>query len=263
MELVGKLRACFFSCPCKGGTRSRLGGPKYFVSTDLNLNRALLTWPVARKIWYSKRKGKKKKREKGLVWETNMATVLWLVWAWPILRTWLQVLKGPEGCIASYKLVDVRNNTVTSQHGGLGKFSTVTFTSRSIGLIAMHASKLQVFFPLLTPVALIEITVKNQDVQNRQNVSRIVCLAYSTLQLSDWTHIERNALSTFVRSTYSSDLHWTTLPSAKDRVFFVLLGGDWGEGTGKRAVTDGKGAHVHCSTCSRGAYIDFSKAPYV
>ena len=130
-------------------------------------------------------------------------------------------------------------------------------------IAAMHASKLQVFFPLLTPVVLIEITVKNQDVQNRQNVSRIVCLAYSTLQLSDWTHIERNALSTFVRSTYSSDLHWTTLPSAKDRVFFVLLGGDWGEGTRKRAVTDGKGAHVHCSTCSRGAYIDFSKAPYV
>ena len=144
----------------------------------------------------------------------------------------------------------------------LRKFSTVTFTSRSIGLIAMYASKLQVFFRLLTPVALIEITVKNQDVQNRQNVSRIVCLAYSTLQLSDWTRIERNALSTFVRSTYSSDLHWTTLPSAKDRVFFVLLGGDWGEGTRKRAVTDGKGAHVHCSTCSRGAYIDFSKAPY-
>ena len=192
-----------------------------------------------------------------------MATVFWLVWDWPTLRTWLQVLKGPEGCIASYKLVDVRNNTVTSQHGGLGKFSSVTFTSRSIGLIAMHASKLQVFFPLLTPVALIEITVKNQDVQNRQNVSRIVCLAYSTLQLSDWTHIERNALSTFVRSTSSSDLHWTTLPSAKDRVFFVLLGGDWGEGTRKRAVTDGRGAHVHCSTCSRGAYIDFSKAPYV
>ena len=63
MELVGKLRACFFSCPCKGGTRSRLGGPKYFVSTDLNLNKAfLLTWPVARKIYYSKRKRKQEKR---------------------------------------------------------------------------------------------------------------------------------------------------------------------------------------------------------
>ena len=68
MELVGKLRACFFSC--------RLGGAKYFVSTDLNLNRVFLpSWPVARKIYYSKRKGKKK-REKGLVWDTNMATVL-------------------------------------------------------------------------------------------------------------------------------------------------------------------------------------------
>ena len=55
MELVGKLRACFFSCFCKGDARSRLGGAKYFVSTDLNLNRAfLLTWPVARKIYYSK-----------------------------------------------------------------------------------------------------------------------------------------------------------------------------------------------------------------
>ena len=55
MELVGKLRACFFSW--------RLGGAKYFVSTDLNLNRAfLLTWPVARKIYYSKRKDKQEKR---------------------------------------------------------------------------------------------------------------------------------------------------------------------------------------------------------
>ena len=55
MELVGKLRACFFSC--------RLGGAKYFVSTDLNLNRAfLLTWPVARKIYYSKKKHKQEKR---------------------------------------------------------------------------------------------------------------------------------------------------------------------------------------------------------
>ena len=64
MELVEKLCPCFFSCSCKGDARSRLGGPKYFVSTDLNLNRALLTWPVARKIWYSKRKGKKKKRKR-------------------------------------------------------------------------------------------------------------------------------------------------------------------------------------------------------
>ena len=74
MELVEKLGICFFGCSCRGDARSRLGGPKYFVSTDLNLNRALLTWPVARKICYSKRKGKKK-REKGLVWDTNMAAV--------------------------------------------------------------------------------------------------------------------------------------------------------------------------------------------
>ena len=40
------------------------GGAKYFVSTDLNLNRVfLLTWPVARKIYYSKRKGKKKEKK--------------------------------------------------------------------------------------------------------------------------------------------------------------------------------------------------------
>ena len=44
MELtVGKLRACFFSCSCKGDPRSRFGGAKYFVSTDLNLNGAFFT----------------------------------------------------------------------------------------------------------------------------------------------------------------------------------------------------------------------------
>ena len=64
MELVGKLRSCFFSCFCKGDARSRLGGAKYFVSTDLNLNRAfLLTWPVARKIYYSKKSINKRKED--------------------------------------------------------------------------------------------------------------------------------------------------------------------------------------------------------
>ena len=34
-QIVGKLRACFFSCSCKGDARSRLGDVKYVVSTDL------------------------------------------------------------------------------------------------------------------------------------------------------------------------------------------------------------------------------------
>ena len=66
MELIEKLimSAFFFSCSFKGDPRSRLGGAKYFVSTDLNLNRVfLLTWPVARKIYYSKRKGKEKEKK--------------------------------------------------------------------------------------------------------------------------------------------------------------------------------------------------------
>ena len=49
----------------KGTPEAIWGGAKYFVSTDLNLNRVfLLTWPVARKIYYSERKGKKKKRKR-------------------------------------------------------------------------------------------------------------------------------------------------------------------------------------------------------
>ena len=63
MELVEKLRTCFFSCSRKGDARSRLGGPKYFVSIDLNLNRSFPpTWPVARQIYYNKRKRKQEKR---------------------------------------------------------------------------------------------------------------------------------------------------------------------------------------------------------
>ena len=40
--------------------------------------------------------------------------------------------------------------------------------------------------------------------------------------------------------------------SAKDRVFFVLLRGDWGEGTRKRAVADGKGSNTQsqCFCCN-------------
>ena len=56
-----------------------------------------------------------------------MAAVL-LVSDWPILRTWHQGLKGPEG----WRAKQYRNQ---SQYGGL-KFSTVTYTSRLIGLIA-------------------------------------------------------------------------------------------------------------------------------
>ena len=199
MELiVGKLRACFFSCSCKGDPRSRLGGPKYFVSTDLNLNRALLTWPVARKICYSKRKGKKK-REKGLVWDTNMAAVFWLVWDWPILGTWLQVLKGPEGCIASFKLVDVRNNTVTSQRGGLEKFSTLTFTSRSIGLIAAVCMQTATLLSLVNTYNPYQNYCEEPRCPKTPKfpsflISRIVCLGYSILHFIDWTRTERNPL---------------------------------------------------------------------
>ena len=83
MELVGKLRACFFSCFCKGDARNRLGGAKYFVSTDLNLNRAfLLTWPVARKIYYSKRKRKQEKRG------------LFMIPRWPPFSDWF----GADQC---------------------------------------------------------------------------------------------------------------------------------------------------------------------
>ena len=76
VEIVRKnLRACFFGFSCKGDTRSRLGGAKSFVSTDLNLNRAfLLTWPVARQIYYNKRKYKQEKKR--VVWNINIATVL-------------------------------------------------------------------------------------------------------------------------------------------------------------------------------------------
>ena len=69
-------------------------------------------------------------------------------------------------------------------------------------------------------------------------VSRIVCLGYSTLHFIDWTRTERNPL----RHLYDQRtvLRWTTRPlQIKDRVFFVLLGGDWGEDTRKGAVTDG------------------------
>ena len=75
MEIVEKLRACFFGFSCQGDTRSRVGGAKSFVSTDLNLKIAFsLTWPVARQIYYNIRKCKQEKR--GMVWDINMAAVL-------------------------------------------------------------------------------------------------------------------------------------------------------------------------------------------
>ena len=52
MELVDKLRACFFGSSCKGHARSRLGNVKHFVSTDLNHNSVFsFTWSVARQIY--------------------------------------------------------------------------------------------------------------------------------------------------------------------------------------------------------------------
>ena len=149
MELVEKLRACFFVCSWRGYARSRLGGAKYFASNDLNLNRvfsfivnindrlsaatrisaaALLqinasppinhssiiygTWPVARQIYHDKWKRKQEKR--GLVWDTNMGVVL-LVSGTPILWTWLQLLKVPEGCLFKQPLASRRakHRTVT------------------------------------------------------------------------------------------------------------------------------------------------------
>ena len=59
----------------KGTPEVDWGGAKSFVSTDLNLNRAfLLTWPVARQIYYNKRKCKQEKKR--VVWNINKATVL-------------------------------------------------------------------------------------------------------------------------------------------------------------------------------------------
>ena len=105
----------------------------------------------------------------------------------------------------------------------------------------MYACKLQVFFLLLTPI--IEITVKNQDVQNAflvswYHVSSVWLTAPSTslielvLREKKWRHL-------FDQRT---DLGWTTRPSATDRVFIVMLIGDWGEGTRKRSGINGKGS---------------------
>ena len=71
-------------------------------------------------------------------------------------------------------------------------------------------------------------------------VSCIVCLAYSTLHFIDRTRTEsKKWRHLFDQRT---DLGWTTRPSAKDRVFIVMLRGDWGEGTRKRSGIDGKGS---------------------
>ena len=146
-----------------------------------------------------------------------MATVFWLVWDWPIFRNWLQALKGPEGCIASYKLVDVRNNTVTSQHGGLEKFSTVTFTSRSIGLIAAVCMQTASLLTLVNTYNPYQNYCEEPRCPKTPKfpsflVSRIVCLGYSTLHFIDWTRTERNPL----RHLYDQRtvLRWTTRPSA-------------------------------------------------
>ena len=84
------------------------------VSTNLNLNRAFsLTLTAVWLIYYNKKNVNKRKEDR---FETP---------TWPPF---------------SHKLVDVRTNNVTSQLGGLEKFSNVTFTSRLIGLTAdVHA----------------------------------------------------------------------------------------------------------------------------
>ena len=99
----------------------------------------------------------------------------------------------------------------------------------------MYACKLQVFFCLLTPIFPIKITVKDQDVQKRQNflvswyhVSFISLTAPSTL-LIELTLREKHE-DTCTTNILSCD-EQPAPPQIKDRVFFVLLEGDWGEGT--------------------------------
>ena len=128
----------------------------------------------------------------------------------------------------------------------------------------MFTYKLQVFFRLLTPTTIIEITVKNQDVPKRQNflvfwyhVSFVWLTAPSTLLIERKLREKHQDTCKINVLTYNVQ---PAPPQIKDRVFFVLLEGDWGEGTRKRAVTDGKGAHAHCSICK--PRTDFSKAPY-
>ena len=87
-------------------------------------------------------------------------------------------------------------------------------------------------------------------------VSRIVCLAYSTLHFIHWTHTERNPLRQL--RDQRTVLQWTSRPSAnKDRSSLFLIGGDLGEGTRKHAVTNGKGSHAHCSICRAQSYWFF------
>ena len=92
-------------------------------------------------------------------------------------------------------------------------------------------------------MTVVKITVKNQDVQKRQSflvswyrVSFVWVIAPSTLLIEivlRETHYE--TCSNNVLSYYELPVP----PQIKDRVFFVLLGGDWEEDTRKRAVTDG------------------------
>ena len=99
----------------------------------------------------------------------------------------------------------------------------------------MYACKLQVFFCLLTLIFPIKITVKDQDVQKRQNflvswyhVSFIWLTAPSTL-LIELTLREKHE-DTCTINVLSCDKQ-PAPPQIKDQVFFVLLEGDWGEGT--------------------------------
>ena len=145
-----------------------------------------------------------------------MASVL-LLWGWPILQTWLQVLKGPEGCIGSQKPVDERNNTVTSQYGCLGKFSTVTFQFSLYRLIAAVCMQTASLLSLVNTYDRCKNYCEEPRCPKTPKfpsflVSCIVCLGYSTLHFIDWNRTERNPLwNLFEQRTV---LLWTTRPSA-------------------------------------------------
>ena len=62
----------------------------------------------------------------------------------------------------------------------------------------------------------------------------------ATLHFIDRTRTERKKWRHLFDQR--TDLGWTTRPSAKDRVFIVMLRGDWEEGTRKRSGIDGKGS---------------------
>ena len=166
------------------------------------------------------------------------------------------MLKGPQSCIASYKLEDLRNNTVTSQHGGLILDCHLYFSlDRRNSDVCKQATSL---LPLVNTCS----SHRNYCEEPRcpkspkfpsflVSVSFIWLIEHSETLLIELT--ERNTQRHLCDQRTSYD-EQPAPPQIKDRVFFVLLGGDWGEGTRKRAVTDGKGSHAHCSICRAQSY---------